>query len=73
MTARHAYLARLQRSKQVGFVDDTSTSSVDDEHTVLALRQRRRVDEVLRVLAARGVQRDDVSLGQQGIKGHLQR
>ena len=66
-----AHLARLEGSQQVRLIHHAPSPCVHQEHALLALGEGGGVDEVLGVLAAGGVQGDDVALGQQRVQVHL--
>ena len=62
--------AALQRRIQVLLVDDPATRAVDDAHAVLHRRDRRRVDEILRLRRQRRVNRDHVGAAEELGQAH---
>ena len=58
-------LAGLERRGEILLDDQAAAGAVDDAHAVLHLGDRRRVDDVLRLLDQRRVQRDEVGAAEQ--------
>ena len=63
-----AHMAALQSGDQRAAVDQAAPGGVDDDHAVLHLSQRGRVDQVVVLGGGVGVQGDDVALGAQGVE-----
>ena len=56
------YLAGFQRVGERSFIDDSAARAVDDSHSLLHLRERRRADDAPRVVGQRSVHGDEVGV-----------
>ena len=62
---RAADLAALQRLEQRGLIDQAAARAVDDAHALLALGQRRRVENLVRLGRQRHVHGDEIGARQE--------
>ena len=66
--AGRRHLAAIQRVLQRRLVDQTAARAVDDAHALLGLGEVFAAEDVAGLVGQRGVQRDEVRLGQQGVE-----
>jgi hypothetical protein len=64
------HLAGLQRGNERGFLDDAAAGAVEQAHAFPAFCQRRLVDEIVRRIRQRHVNRDVVGLHEQLVERH---
>src|SRR4029079_1142657 len=67
---RARQLSRSQRLQHRALVDDAAARAVDQVRPLLHLRERRAVEQVLRLGDERNVQRDEVRLRDQLVERH---